>query len=251
FTLWAITYSFIFIASIIGFIYASHNVWYFGKEFCRFQNLFPITALFVSIYFMTAVAADRYVAIIYPLKPKLSAGNTRVIRIIWLVAFGLAFPIKHQLIDVINMKMSPFFFYGYHIAVIMLIYLLIIEITLWSSTVPGNHTSRVYYHFLLFVRTMVTVVITVAVCWLPYHLYFIFGIFKEDMYKQQYIQQVHLAVFLAAMSSTTYNPIIYCCLNQTLGFRLAFHGFLSIQASEKDELKLIHPLPLQLFHKSK
>lgn len=97
--LWAITYSFIVITSIVGnitviwiilahrrmrtatnyfivnlalsdllmsafntifnFIYASHNVWYFGKEFCRFQNWFPITAMFVSIYSMTAVAAER------------------------------------------------------------------------------------------------------------------------------------------------------------------------------------------------
>lgn len=97
--LWAITYSFIVITSIVGnitviwiilahrrmrtatnyfivnlalsdllmsafntifnFIYASHNVWYFGEEFCRFQNWFPITAMFVSIYSMTAVAAER------------------------------------------------------------------------------------------------------------------------------------------------------------------------------------------------
>ncbi|NWR18815.1 NK2R protein, partial [Emberiza fucata] len=79
--------------TIFNFIYASHNVWYFGEEFCRFQNWFPITAVFVSIYSMTAVAAERYVAIIHPFKPRLSAGSTRVIiGIIWLVAFGLAFP---------------------------------------------------------------------------------------------------------------------------------------------------------------
>lgn len=42
-----------------NFIYASHNIWYFGRAFCYFQNLFPITAIFVSIYSMTAIAADR------------------------------------------------------------------------------------------------------------------------------------------------------------------------------------------------
>lgn len=45
--------------TIFNFIYASHNVWYFGEEFCRFLNWFPITAMFVSIYSMTAVAAER------------------------------------------------------------------------------------------------------------------------------------------------------------------------------------------------
>lgn len=42
-----------------NFVYASHNIWYFGRAFCYFQNLFPITAIFVSIYSMTAIAADR------------------------------------------------------------------------------------------------------------------------------------------------------------------------------------------------
>lgn len=42
-----------------NFVYASHNIWYFGRVFCYFQNLFPITVTFVSIYSMTAIAADR------------------------------------------------------------------------------------------------------------------------------------------------------------------------------------------------
>uniref|UniRef100_A0A8B9SIU2 Substance-K receptor n=1 Tax=Anas platyrhynchos TaxID=8839 RepID=A0A8B9SIU2_ANAPL len=256
--------------TIFNFIYASHNVWYFGKEFCRFQNWFPITAMFVSIYSMTAVAAERYVAIIHPFKPRLSAGNTRVIiGIIWLVAFGLAFPqcfyaeiltdngttkcivvwpddvgSKHQL--------------TYHIAVIVLIYLLplmvmfvaysIIGITLWSSAVPGNHINRALYEHQVnakkkFVKTMVVVVIIFAVCWLPYHIYFILGSFKEDIYQQKYIQQVYLAIFLLAMSSTMYNPIIYCCLNQRFrsGFKIAFRWCPCIKATEKDKLRLTSP----------
>ena len=61
---------------------------------------------------------------------------------------------------------------------------------------------------------MMVVVVTFALCWLPYHLYFILAIFNKDIYKQQYIQQVYLSIFWLAMSSTMYNPIIYSCLNQ-------------------------------------
>lgn len=53
------------------------------------------------------------------------------------------------------METCLFFFFRYHIAVIVLIYLLplmvmfvtysIIGITLWSSAVPGNHVNRVRY----------------------------------------------------------------------------------------------------------
>ncbi|XP_014738797.1 PREDICTED: substance-K receptor isoform X1 [Sturnus vulgaris] len=256
--------------TIFNFIYASHNVWYFGEEFCRFQNWFPITAVFVSIYSMTAVAAERYVAIIHPFKPRLSAGSTRVIiGIIWLVAFGLAFPqCFYAEITMDNGAMKCIVVWpddagskhqlAYHIAVIVLIYLLplmvmfvaysIIGITLWSSAAPGNHLNRVHYEHQVkakkkFVKTMVVVVIIFAVCWLPYHIYFILGSFKEDIYQQKYIQQVYLAVFLLAMSSTMYNPIIYCCLNQRFrsGFKLAFRWCPCIKATEKDKLKLMSP----------
>lgn len=62
-------------------------------------------------------------------------------------------------------------------------------------------------------KTMVLVVVTFAICWLPYHFYFILGSFQEDIYYHKFIQQVYLALFWLAMSSTMYNPIIYCCLN--------------------------------------
>lgn len=45
--------------TLINFIYALHSEWYFGANYCRFQNFFPITAVFASIYSMTAIAVDR------------------------------------------------------------------------------------------------------------------------------------------------------------------------------------------------
>lgn len=47
---------------------------------------------------------------------------------------------------------------------------------------------------------MVVVVVTFALCWLPYHVYFILGSFNIDIYKQHYIQQVSsfLSVVLAS-----------------------------------------------------
>ena len=60
---------------------------------------------------------------------------------------------------------------------------------------------------------MIVVVCTFAVCWLPFHIYFILQHFNEELYRKKYIQQVYLAVLWLAMSSTMYNPIIYCCLN--------------------------------------
>lgn len=45
--------------TLVNFLYALHGDWYFGEPYCRFQNFFPITAVFASIYSMTAIAVDR------------------------------------------------------------------------------------------------------------------------------------------------------------------------------------------------
>lgn len=60
---------------------------------------------------------------------------------------------------------------------------------------------------------MIIVVCTFALCWLPYHIYFTLQYFNPEWYLQKFIQQVYLAIMWLAMSSTMYNPIIYCCLN--------------------------------------
>ena len=63
------------------------------------------------------------------------------------------------------------------------------------------------------VKMMIIVVVTFALCWLPYHVYFIVTGLNKRLSKWKNIQQVYLSVLWLAMSSTMYNPIIYCCLN--------------------------------------
>ncbi|XP_028915708.1 substance-K receptor [Ornithorhynchus anatinus] len=252
--------------TVFNFIYASHNIWYFGRVFCHFQNFFPITAMFVSIYSMMAIAADRYMAIIHPFQPRLSARSTKfIIAAIWLVAFSLAVPqCFYSKIEVDSGATKCLVVWpddegeakhlGYHLSLIVLIYLLplmvmfvtysIIGLTLWRRTVPGNQSFGSNRQHIKakkkVVKTMVLVVLTFAICWLPFHLYFILSKFKKDIYEQRFIQQVYLAIFWLAMSSTMYNPIIYCCLNRRFrsGFRVAFYCCPWATTTEEDKLEL-------------
>lgn len=251
-----------------NFIYASHNIWYFGRAFCYFQNLFPITAMFVSIYSMTAIAADRYMAIVHPFQPRLSAPSTKaIIAGIWLVALALASPqCFYSTITVDEGATKCVVAWPndnggkmlllYHLVVFVLIYFLpllvmfgaysVIGLTLWKRAVPRHQAHGANLRHLQakkkFVKAMVLVVLTFAICWLPYHLYFILGTFQEDIYYHKFIQQVYLALFWLAMSSTMYNPIIYCCLNHRFrsGFRLAFRCYPWVTPTEEDRLELTH-----------
>ncbi|XP_064494171.1 substance-P receptor isoform X2 [Pseudopipra pipra] len=251
--------------TVVNFTYAIHNEWYYGLFYCRFHNFFPIAAVFASIYSMTAIALDRYMAIIHPLRPRLSASATKVvIGVIWLLAFLLAFPqgyysmmaeLPGRLVCLVEWPEPGPHVYGktYHFCMTILIYFLpllvigcaytVVGLTLWASEIPGDSSDR--YHEQVsakrkVVKMMIIVVCTFALCWLPYHIYFTLQYFHPEWYFQKFIQQVYLAIMWLAMSSTMYNPIIYCCLNDRfrVGFKHAFRWCPLVSAGEYEGLEL-------------
>ncbi|XP_068190836.1 substance-P receptor-like isoform X2 [Antennarius striatus] len=210
--------------TVINFAYSVHNEWYFGLVYCRFHNFFPIAAIFASIYSMTAIALDRYMAIIHPLQQRMTSTETRiVIAVIWMLALLLAFPQyyysstfvlpgrtvcyidwpEYTLVNVQKM---------YYVCVVLLIYFLplcimgcaymTVGFTLWASEIPGD---------------------------------------SSEHYKEQLIakRKVYLAVLWLAMSSTMYNPMIYYCLNSRFraGFQQVFCCFTREVSTEELELK--------------
>ncbi|NXE02027.1 NK1R protein, partial [Chaetorhynchus papuensis] len=141
----------------------------------------------------------------------------------------------------------------YHFSMTVLLYLLPLLVigcayaavgrTLWASEIPGDSSDR--YHEQVsakrkVVKMMIIVVCTFALCWLPYHVYFTLQYLRPEWYLQRFIQQVYLAVMWLAMSSTMYNPIIYCCLNDRfrLGFKHAFRWCPWVSAGEYEGLEL-------------
>ncbi|XP_032060023.1 substance-P receptor [Aythya fuligula] len=251
--------------TVVNFTYAIHNEWYYGLLYCKFHNFFPIAAVFASIYSMTAIALDRYMAIIHPLQPRLSATATKVvIGVIWLLAFLLAFPqgyysvmekLPGRLVCLVAWPEHSTEVYGktYHFCMTILIYFLpllvigcaytVVSITLWASEIPGDSSDR--YHEQVsakrkVVKMMIIVVCTFAFCWLPYHIYFTMQYFNREWYLQKFIQQVYLAIMWLAMSSTMYNPIIYCCLNDRfrVGFKHAFRWCPFVSAGEYEGLEM-------------
>ncbi|XP_072227869.1 tachykinin receptor 1b [Leuresthes tenuis] len=257
--------------TVINFAYAVHNEWYFGPVYCRFHNFFPIAAIFASIYSMTAVALDRYMAIIHPLQQRLSSTETRVmIAGIWVLALLLAFPqylysatesLPGRTVCFIDWPdYSPVDFRKiYYVSVALLIYLLplcimgwaytAVGVSLWAGEIPGDSSERYKEQLIAkrkVVKMMVVVVSTFAGCWLPYHTYFLLHQFLPELFEQRYMQQVYLAVMWLAMSSTMYNPIIYYCLNSR--FRAGFQQVFCCCApptAAKEELELKSPRYLQ------
>lgn len=52
--------------------------WPFGAAMCRIVSFSQVVSVFVSAYTMVAISSDRYLAIIYPLRPRMTRKQAKV-----------------------------------------------------------------------------------------------------------------------------------------------------------------------------
>ncbi|KAK8783132.1 hypothetical protein V5799_015526, partial [Amblyomma americanum] len=98
---------------------------------------------------------------------------------------------------------------------------------LWGSRCIGEFTQHqqiALRNKQKVVKMLLTVVVLFAVSWLPYHAYFIYLFHHPGAAYADCIQHVYLAMYWLAMAHTTYNPIVYYCMNKR--FKRYFRRFL-------------------------
>ncbi|BFZ18082.1 hypothetical protein BsWGS_21121 [Bradybaena similaris] len=236
---------------LFHFVLNLYQDWFFGLEYCKFAFFIASCTISVSVLTFMAIAIDRYIAIVHPLRPRLTGRIVlTIITIIWVVSFLLALP---------NLMYATLYQYpertlcylhwpdsvegeaskqdlAYSILLMVLNYFLPmitlfatyvrIGWELWGSQAIGEAVSmqaeRVRSKRKV-VKMMIAVVVIFGVCWLPTHVYFILLNVHKDMALWPYIQQVYLLIYWLAMSNSMYNPIIYCLMNAR--FRAGFGKF--------------------------
>jgi len=68
--------------------------WPFGSIFCTASGYFQAVGVLISSFTLVALAADRYSAVIYPLKIRLSHTQARmVVLLIWLASLAMCIPV--------------------------------------------------------------------------------------------------------------------------------------------------------------
>lgn len=61
---------------------------------------------------------------------------------------------------------------------------------------------------------LITITLFFGLCWLPYHIYFIYTYKDVQITRSKYVQHVFLAIYWLAMSNSAFNPIIYGLFNK-------------------------------------
>ncbi|XP_020387390.1 G-protein coupled receptor 83-like [Rhincodon typus] len=229
-----------------------NSTWVFGQGMCHISRFAQYCSLYVSTLTLTAIAVDRHQAIMHPLKPRVSPVKGMIyILIIWIMAscFSLPHAIYQKLFKfeyskekirslcVPNFPEPADLFWKYlDLATFIMLYvlpLLIITVTyttvakkLWLRNAIGDVTTEQYFAHRRkkkkTIKMLMLVVAVFAVCWFPLNCYVVL-ISSQTIHTNN---ALYFAFHWFAMSSTCYNPFIYCWLNES--FRSELKSLLNI-----------------------
>ncbi|KAH9498934.1 hypothetical protein Btru_005391 [Bulinus truncatus] len=202
---------------------------------------FPrVVAVFLSSFTLVAMSVDRYVAILRPLRPRLSRRAFLVTMItIWLLSLSAPLPTailsRVEIMKISGNKLclenfkNDYNKYIYSFAIMMLQYfapLAVLTVTnvhicyiVWIKKTPGeaerDRDMRMAASKRRLIKMIIIVVVIYAVCWLPIHVITLVGDHNEKIYDLPHMDVVWICAHWFAMSHSCYNPIVYFSLNAT------------------------------------
>ncbi|KAH0630891.1 hypothetical protein JD844_004219 [Phrynosoma platyrhinos] len=206
---------------------------------CHISRFGQYCSVHVYVLTLAAIALDRHQVIMHPLKPRMSIVKGVIcIIIIWVMAscFSLPHAIYQKLTRfpygtnrIVCLPSFPrptdLYWKYLDLATFVLLYilpLLVISVTyamvakkLWMRNAIGDVTMEQYYAHQrkkkMTLKMLVVVVAVFAVCWFPLNCYLVL-ISSNAIHSNN---ALYFAFHWFAMSSTCYNPFIYCWLNES------------------------------------
>ncbi|XP_007901834.1 prolactin-releasing peptide receptor-like [Callorhinchus milii] len=215
--------------------------WLFGRAACHLVLFLQPVTVYVSIFTLTAIAVDRYVAIVHPLRRRVSLKLSAYLMVsVWALACCLALPatahtyyveLKDQGVAICEefweRKDEERRAYACSLLAItyilpltiILVSYLRISVKLKNRVVPGSVTqTQADWDKARRKRTFCLLVVVVTVfgaCWLPLHAFNIVRDIDIDIIDKYYFNLVQLSCHWLAMSSACYNPFIYAWLHDS------------------------------------
>uniref|UniRef100_UPI0037E77E20 G-protein coupled receptor 83-like n=1 Tax=Semicossyphus pulcher TaxID=241346 RepID=UPI0037E77E20 len=218
-----------------------NSTWVFGRTMCHISRFVQYCSLHVSTLTLTAIALDRRQVILHPLRPRMSPAQGGVwVAVIWIMAtcFSLPHAIYQKLLTFTYSKEKerslcvpdfpePSDVYWQYIDLLtfILLYMLpLLIITasyttvacrLWRHNAIGDTTTAQHAAQRRKRRRTLAMLLLVvgvfAVCWFPLNCYVVL-LSSQAIHSSN---AIYFCFHWLAMSSTCYNPFIYCCLNPT------------------------------------
>ncbi|XP_064095584.1 tachykinin-like peptides receptor 99D isoform X2 [Macrobrachium nipponense] len=230
---------------IFNFIYMLHSDWPFGSVYCTISNFMANVTIAASVFTLMAISFDRYIAIVRPLKPRMTKSEARnFIIFIWASSMLLALPcLLYSTTVSIRYKNNEirrgcfllwpdgktsisYREYVYNIVffattyllpmLVMLISYSLVSCELWGSHSIGELTDRQANSIKSkrrVVRMFIVIVVVFMLCWLPQQAFFLYQYHNNQVLDTANIQHIYLGFYWLAMANAMVNPIIYYWMN--------------------------------------
>ncbi|XP_038846816.1 galanin receptor 2a [Salvelinus namaycush] len=222
--------------------------WVFGPFLCKIVHFIIYLTMYASIFTLTAVSLDRYLAIRYPLRSREMRTHRNALTsicVVWGLSLVFSGPYlsyyrqmdldgtvvcipawqfqDRRLMDVCT------FFFGYLIPVLTLSLTYARTIRyLWTTVDPMKDMSESRRAKRKVTKMIIIVAVLFCLCWLPHHLVILcmwFGHFPLN--HTTYI--LRILSHLVAYANSCLNPIVYALVSKHFrkGFRKVFDCVLS------------------------
>uniref|UniRef100_A0A147BFV4 Putative neuropeptide y receptor n=2 Tax=Ixodes ricinus TaxID=34613 RepID=A0A147BFV4_IXORI len=213
--------------------------WPFGGVMCVVVTYAQCVTVFISAYTLIAISVDRYTAIVYPLRPRMTKLRSKIIiGVVWLVALVtplptalvtqlVPHPCANQTYYCLEQWGTPEQTTYYSMALMILQYFfpllaLIftytrIAVVVWGKETPGEaqdeRDQRMAASKRKMIKMMIMVVTVFMLCWFPLNAYILLSDLNPDINSYEYIRYIYFVIHWLAMSHASYNPFIYCWMN--------------------------------------
>ncbi|XP_070535482.1 QRFP-like peptide receptor [Ptychodera flava] len=227
--------------------------WIFGNAMCSIVIFVQQIAVIVSVLTLTAVGVDRYFAVFYPLKVRVTKNRAKIVFIlIWLLAGSLAttqtvflrVEKRHYDGEIIFFCSEWFpnsiFARCFELIILLVTYVIplgvlcctysAVGLRLWGRTIPGNadqirdqEQARAKKKM---IKMLVIIVLLFALFWLPLHIFKLVNTFHPKLYGdlryQDTMRTINCFVLWLATAHSFVNPLVYSILNDN--FRSDLHA---------------------------
>ncbi|MGH0175645.1 UNVERIFIED_CONTAM: hypothetical protein FKN15_070421 [Acipenser sinensis] len=235
------------------------STWDFGKAMCHMSRFTHYCSLHVSTFTLTAISLEIYQAIMHPLKPRMTAARgIAYISFIWIMASCFSLPhtiyqkLMHFDLGQDNTRQlclpdfpAPLDLYCKYLDLVTFIILYLVPLLVITITYTImrkkqlqrilNINSRQRLHNQKTIKMLMLVVLVFAVCWFPLNCFVVLSSSNVISINNT----LYFAFHWLAMSSTCYNPFIYCWLN--IKFRTEIKSLLRICVWERDPGRVAIP----------
>ncbi|XP_053605634.1 tachykinin-like peptides receptor 86C isoform X1 [Plodia interpunctella] len=222
-----------------NFVFLVTAHWPFGAATCTASNFTANLTVSAGVFTLVAITVDRYVAIVKPLQHRLSRKVARsALFTVWCASALLALPnllysdtYKKQYIngerEICFIKWPDGSYptsktdYCYNLVFLAVTYVVPMSVMVWayarmSAALRGRAIGECTHHQLQVVRAkrkvvrmFVLVVMVFALCWLPYHSYFVLVYHHQSLASSPFSQHIYLGFYWLAMANSMFNPLIY------------------------------------------